>query len=143
MHETAHAAFTRPVYRSSTRRLREPFVQQMQEVFRLLELLVPNKGANPAGRGPSAETVKWAKEVLLRVLPRELLIGATVNAFEREIHVTWESDEKGKRVVVFFPEERQLKIYWELLENDTVVDHKLVNATEPSEVSARLRWFFQ
>lgn len=142
MHETAHTKFMRPVYRSSSRRLREPFVQQVQEVFRLLELLVPTRNAVP-GRGPSADTVKWVKEVMLRVLPRDLLIGASVSAFGTEIHVTWESDVKGKRVVIFFPAARQIKIYYESVTNDEVTEHKLVNTTEPSDVSERLRWFFR
>ena len=57
--------------------------------------------------------------------------------------MNWENNEKGKRVVVFFPEPGQLKIYYELVENDAVTEHKLVNATSPSEISERLRWFIQ
>ncbi len=101
----------------------------------------------PNGNGlpsvPPPETVEWAKQVLLRVLPRKFLIGAEINAFQREIHVTWENDENGKRVVVFFPEKDQIKIYHELVEHDVVTEHKLVNASSPDEISMRLRWFFQ
>jgi len=93
--------------------------------------------------GPPTDIVEWAREVLLRVLPRKYLIGAEISAFEREIHATWESYEKGKRVVVFFPAPQQLKIYHEAVENDAVVEHKLVNATSPVDISERLRWFFQ
>jgi hypothetical protein len=137
-----YATRQRPTYSSSTERLLEPFVREVSQVFRRLEMLVPN-GTPVLRDAPSAETVEWAKQVLLRVLPRWLLVGAEINAFEREIHVTWESDERGKRVVVFFPGQQQLKIYHELLQNDAVVEHKLVNATDPSEIADRLRWFFQ
>jgi len=137
-----HAIHPRPTYSSSTERLLEPFVREVSQVFKRLELLIPN-GSPPLRDTPNADTVEWAKRVLLRVLPRWLLIGAEINAFEREIHVTWESDERGKRVVVFFPGPQQLKIYYELLQNDAVVEHKLVNATDPSEIADRLRWFFQ
>ncbi len=133
--------FATPTYKSSTTRLREPFVHEMYEVFRQLELLSPN-GTEPPG-GPPADTVEWARWVLLRVLPRKYLIGAGISAFEREIHATWENDEKGKRVVVFFPAPNQLKIYHELVQNGAVAEHKLVNTTSPVDISERLRWFFQ
>lgn len=142
MNPSAHVSVGHRTYSSSTKRLAEPFVREMSEVFRQLELLMPNGNALPVN-APPVETVEWAKQVLLRVLPRKFLVGAEINAFQREIHVTWESDEKGKRVVVFFPEKDQIKIYHELVENDAVAEHKLVNATSPSEISDRLRWFFQ
>lgn len=132
---------TMPTYSSSTKRLAEPFVREMYEVFRQLELLISHESEKKGG--PSNETVEWAKQVLLRVLPRKFLIGAEINTFQREIHVTWEDEDGGKRVVVFFPGPSQLKIYHELIENDVVVEHKLVNATNPSEISDRLRWFTQ
>jgi hypothetical protein len=137
----AQSAPARPTYSSSTERLVEPFVREMSEVFKQLHLLVP-KGIGPA-QGPSVNTVKWATEVLLRILPREFLIGAHVSAFQREVHVSWENDEKGKRVVVFFPEPGQLKVYHELVENDAVTEHKLVNTIHPSDISDRLRWFIR
>lgn len=142
MNSFAHASPDHRTYSSSTKRLAEPFVREMSEVFRQLELLVPN-GNSRRTDAPPGETVEWAKQVLLRVLPRKFLIGAEINAFQLEIHVTWESDETGKRVVVFFPEPNQLKIYHELVKNDAVVEHELVNATSPSDISDRLRWFFQ
>jgi hypothetical protein len=141
MNVSAQTMHQRPTYSSSTVRLVEPFVREMSEVFKQLHLLIP-KGIGPA-QGPSVNTVKWATEVLLRILPREFLIGAQVSAFQREVHVSWENDEKGKRVVVFFPEPGQLKIYYELVENDAVTEHKLVNATSPSAISERLRWFIR
>jgi hypothetical protein len=137
-----HQIRPRPTYSSSTEQLLEPFVREVSQVFRRLELLLPS-GSTLLRDAPSAETIAYAKKILLRVLPRWLLIGAEINAFEREIHVTWESDERGKRVVVFFPNAQQMKIYHELLQKDAVVEHKLVNATDPSEIADRLRWFFQ
>jgi hypothetical protein len=131
-----------PTYSSSTKRLVEPFVREVSKVFGQLELLIPN-GNGPTQDTPAPETVDWAKQVLLRVLPRKFLIGAEINAFQREIHVAWESDERGKRVVVFFPGPSQIKIYHELVKDDAVEEHKLVNASSPDEISTRLRWFFQ
>jgi len=138
----AYAIRPHPIYSSSTKRLVEPFVREVSQVFKQLEFLMPN-GNQPPRDTPIPETVEWAKQVLLRVLPRKFLIGAEINAFEREIHVTWESDERGRRVVVFFPGPSQIKIYHELVKDDAVVEHKLVNASSPDEISIRLRWFFQ
>jgi len=143
MTKFAYANDTTPVYKSSTKELVEPFIPEMFEVFKRLEALTPKAGAPASNAGPPAGTVNWAKEVLLRVLPRKFLIGAKIDAFQREIHATWENDEKGKRVVVFFPEPEVLKIYHELVENDAVVEHKLVNATSACDISDRLLWFFQ
>jgi len=137
MNVLAQPVPARPTYSSSTERLVEPFVREMSEVFKQLHLL------NGQAQGPSVNTVRWATEVLLRILPREFLIGAQVSAFQREVHVSWENDEKGKRVVVFFPEPGQLKIYYELVENDAVTEHKLVNTMNPSDISDRLRWFIR
>lgn len=142
MNRFANATDTHPSYRASTKSLVEPFVSEVEEVFTRLEALLPKANATTQS-GPSADTVDWAKEVLLRVLPRKYLLGAEINAFEREIHVSWENDDRGKRVVVFFPESRELKIYHESVKNDAVVEHKLVNATSPCDVAERLRWFFQ
>lgn len=143
MNKFANATDTYPIYRASTKRLAEPFVSEVEEVFTRLEMLLPKTDSPTPPSGPSTDTVNWAKEVLLRVLPRKFLLGAEINAFEREIHATWENDDKGKRVVVFFPESKELKIYHELVKDDAVLEHKLVNATSPCEVSERLRWFFQ
>jgi hypothetical protein len=142
MPKFAYATDTHPAYRASTKRLVEPFVWEVEEVFLRLEMLLPKTDALPQSE-PSSDTVNWAKEVLLRVLPRKFLLGAEISAFEREIHVTWENDDKGKRVVVFFPESKELKIYYELVKNNVVTEHKLVNATSACDVAERLRWFFQ
>lgn len=130
-----------PIYSASTKHLLEPFVREVSQAFHKLEMLAPN--GQVQRDAPSQETVEWAKQILLRVLPPALLIGAEINAFQHEIHVTWESETRGKRVVVFFPAPDQLKIYHERLENDAVVEHQLVNAIDPSAISDRLRWFFQ
>jgi hypothetical protein len=143
MNKFANATDTHPVYKASTKKLVEPFVSEMEGVFKRLEALLPKVNVLQPQTGPSADTVNWAKQVLLRVLPRKFLVGAEINAFESEIHATWDNDEKGKRVVVFFPESRELKIYHELVKNNAVTEHKLVNATSACDVADRLRWFFQ
>ncbi|MFZ3210232.1 MAG: hypothetical protein WA188_01845 [Terriglobales bacterium] len=119
----------------------EPFIPEMYEVFKQLEILVPK--ANPPGEGPPTETIEWAKQVLLRVLPRKFLVGASVAAFQREIHAAWENDESGKRVVVFFPAPDELKIYYERVRENNVVEHHLDPTASPAAISERLRWFFQ
>lgn len=140
MKKLAYSTAVTVTYRASTTHLIEPFIPAMEAVFKSLELLLPKVDINT---GPSVETINWAKEVLLRVLPRRFLVGAAIDAFQKEIHATWENDDKGKRVVVFFPASRELKIYHEQVKNDVVVEHKLVNATSPCDVAERLRWFFQ
>lgn len=138
--------FTPTAYKSSTKRLAEPFAPAMYAVFVQLELLSPNAQAlrvcEPEDR-PSVETVQWAKRVLLRVLPRKYLIGAQVSAFEHEIHASWENDRNGKRVVVFFPQPEELKMYYEWVKNNQVVEHNLAKAPTPADISARLQWFGQ
>src|SRR5919108_4969065 len=86
--------FARPTYRSSVAQLAEPFVDEMLGVFRQLESLT-HDGNTPPG-GPPNDTIEWAKEVLLRILPRKFLISAEIDAFQSEIHATWENDESGK-----------------------------------------------
>jgi len=138
--------FTPPAYKSSTKKLTEPFAPEMYAVFLQLEFLSPKALASgfstPTG-GPPIETVEWAKRVLLRVLPRKYLIGAHVSAFEREIHASWENDDNGKRVVVFFPAPGELKIYHEWVRDNKVVEHELLNTMSPADISERLRWFRQ
>jgi hypothetical protein len=141
MNALASVAFARPTYRSSTEQLIEPFPQEMYEVFVRLEMLASEHGE--AVGGPRAATFDWAKEVLLRVLPRKFLIGADISTFEREIHATWESEEKGKRVVVFFPAPNELKIYHELVQGNAVTEHRLVSTNSAADISERLRWFCQ
>jgi hypothetical protein len=133
-------------YKSSTKQLAEPFVVEMYAVFSQLELLSPRgqvSGAPVPVDQPPLETVEWAKKVLLRVLPRKYLIGAQITAYEREIHASWENDGNGKRVVVFFPAPQQLKMYYELVKNNEVVEHKLVSDLSPCDISERLGWFCQ
>jgi hypothetical protein len=139
MNAFAQVVFSRPRYRASTKRLQEPFVPEMYEVFRQLELLA----AHITSDGPSLATIEWAKYVLLSVLPRKYLIGAQVSPLDREIHVTWDNDDNGKRVVVFFPAPSQLKLYCEWVKDNKVVEHELVNTTSPGDVSERLHWFCQ
>jgi hypothetical protein len=142
MTQFAYATDPIKVYKSSTKRLVEPFIPAMYAVFNSLELLLPLNDDAIQDR-PSVETINWAKEVLLRILPRKFLVGAIIDAFEKEIHVSWENEDHGKRVVVFFPAPKQLKIYHESVRNNKVVEHKLVNATSPLDIADRLRWFFQ
>lgn len=128
---------------SSVEELPTPFPLELQRVFdRLSTIGAEKQGAN-IRKVPSEETLDWARYVLLRVMPSAYLIGANINPFETEIHVTWEDEDTGKSVIVFFPAPQQLKLYWESVQNDVVVEHKLVSTDNVADVSDRLRWFFQ
>jgi hypothetical protein len=128
---------------SSSEKLSAPFPLEIERVFNRLEKIEGETQGHDARNRPTAATLEWAREVLLRVMPSTYLIGAEINPFESEIHVTWEDDDTGKSVIVFFPAPNQLKIYHELVQNDAVVEHHLVNSENVSDVSERLRWFFQ
>jgi hypothetical protein len=91
--------------------------------------------------GPSAETVEWAKLVLLRVLPRYYLKGAEIDAFQNEIHVNWEHG--NKRVTVFIPAKDQIKIYCEHDTGQGVHHHLRHPGNDPWEVSGALGWLFK
>jgi hypothetical protein len=128
---------------SSVTKLDVAFPHELQIVFNRLEAIREERVSN-GRRTPSEETVNWAQRVLLGVVPSTYLIGAEIDPFESEIHATWEDDNSGKSVIVFFPGPRQIKLYWEWIREDTQVrEHQLSTTDDPSEVSARLRWFFQ
>ena len=121
----------------------EPFPTDTEDVFVTLEALVSQDGdaASETDSSPSEDNVAWAKTVLLHVLPRAFLRGAEIVAFQGEIHVTWERNDK--KVVVFLPRPGQLKIYHERLEHGNVVEHKLVPITNPSQICPVLQWLFR
>lgn len=127
---------------SSVTEVAVAFPGELQTVFDRLEAIREEKPAN-ARKKPSSETLDYAQNVLLGVVPSTYLKGAEINPFESEIHVTWEDDNSGKRVIVFFPGPKELKIYHEVIQNGVVVEHELVNTQKVSDVSDRLRWFFQ
>ena len=90
---------------------------------------------------PSKDNIEWAKKVLLRVLPRHYLVGAEIDAFQREIHVNWEHGNKS--VTVFLPSPNQLKIYCENTTDQGTVHNLRPHANDPWEVSGVLRWLFE
>lgn len=128
---------------SSVEGLLIPFPFELQKVFNRLAAIGKEQSGSTR-KHPSEDTLDWARAVLLRVVPSAYLIGAEIDPFESEIHVTWEDDKSGKSVIVFFPGPDQIKMYWEWTEGDTPVrKHQLLRTEDVSEVSARLRWFFQ
>jgi hypothetical protein len=128
---------------SSVTELAVAFPLELQKVFNRLEAIREEHPANSRIR-PSDETVSWAQEVLLGVVPSTYLIGAEIDPFESEIHATWEDEDSGKSVIVFFPGPRQVKMYWEWMREGTQVrEHELLTTENKFEVSARLRWFFE
>ena len=90
---------------------------------------------------PSADNIEWAKKVLLRILPRHYLLGAEIDAFQREIHVNWEHG--NKRVTVFLPAPNQVKIYCEEVTDQRTDHHLQRTANDPWEVSGVLGWLFK
>jgi len=135
-----------PVYRASTIRPiaavpAEPvelFPDSIQTALDRLEKIA--KGAKPGEVRPSPENVEWAKKVLLRILPRYYLLGAEIDAFQREIHVNWEHG--NKRVTVFLPAPNQVKVYYERSVGDNV-EHYRRDGDDPWIISGVLRWMFQ
>ncbi len=117
----------------------ELFPASIQSALDRLEAIANNK--KPGEIKPPLENVEWAKKVLLRVLPRYYLLGAEIDAFQREIHVNWEHG--NKRVTVFLPVPNQLKIYCEQLTPEGVQHHLRPDGNDPWEVSGVLRWLFQ
>lgn len=127
---------------SSVERLTIPFPAEIVRVFKELER-IQNESNMPAARNkPSRETVEWAMEVLLRVVPSTFLIGSEINAFESEIHVSWENSAAGKSVVAFLKNRDELKIYHELVVNGAVTEHEVVTTGKVDDLSVRLSWFF-
>ena len=140
MSTLAHAVVEPLKYQSSAQGLAEPFLADVEEVFSALDRLNTNDELYEPGEAkPSGENVKWAKQVLLRVLPRHYLKGAEIEPYCGEIHVTWEKPDK--RVVVFFPQPSQLKIYYEQLANGEVAHHDIKDSS-PAGLSGMLAWFF-
>lgn len=134
-------AVSTPSYKASTRELAEPFPAEVEEVFKNLEALESNGGlCMPGEPTPTGENIAWAKDVLLRVLPRKFLVGAQIDPFREEIHVSWEGETK--RVVAFLPRPNELKVYKESIQNNVGVNPTLVAATTAALCEA-LGWFFQ
>jgi hypothetical protein len=116
----------------------ELFPDSIKAALDRLEAISQN--ASPNDVGPSLENVEWAKKVLLRVLPRHYLVGAEIDAFQREIHVNWENGEK--RVTVFLPSPNELKVYCEHVKGQAIEHHLVARANDPWAVSGVLRWLF-
>jgi len=120
----------------------ELFPAAIEDVFNRLEALTANNDLYESEEvRPSAENVEWAKRVLLRVMPRQYLIGAEIDTFHGEIHVTWEHG--NKRVVAFLPVPNELKLYCEQIGDQGVVDHHLRSGNDPWVISGVLRWLYQ
>jgi len=127
---------------SSVEKLIIPFPLEIMRVFKALERIEEEAKMPGARNTPSHETVEWAMEVLLRVVPSTFLIGSEINAFQSEIHVSWENEQRGKSVVAFLQNRPELKIYHEHVVNGTVVEHNVVTTGDVGDLSARLNWFF-
>jgi hypothetical protein len=126
---------------SSVEQLTIPFPREIVRVFRELERIDAESKKPDARNRPSSDTVEWAMEVLLRVVPSTFLIGSEINAFECEIHVSWENDATGKSVVAFLRKRDELKVYYEQTTGGNLVDHKVITG-DVDDLSERLRWFF-
>jgi len=127
---------------SSVEQLTIPFPREIMRVFRELERIDAESRLPNARNAASKDTVEWSMEVLLRVVPSTFLIGSEINAFQSEIHVSWENEQSGKSVVAFLAKRGELKIYHEHVVNGQVVEHDVVTTEKVEDLSARLAWFF-
>jgi len=117
------------------------FPSAVERVFNLLDALTTPEYIYVRGEErPSPETIQRAKDILLRVLPSYYLRTAEIDAFQGEIHVSWERDTK--RVVVFVPSKNVLKLYMERVKDDGEVSHILRSINDPREINMALRWLF-
>ena len=128
---------------SSVEKLTIPFPAEIMRVFKALERIEYEAKKPDARNAPSHDTVEWAMEVLLRVVPSTFLIGCEINAFQSEIHVSWENERSGKSVVAFLQKRPELKIYHEHIVKGEVVEHSVVTTEDVGELSVRLMWFFR
>jgi hypothetical protein len=127
---------------SSVEHLTIPFPREIVRVFRELERIGAESSLPDARNTPSKGTVEWSMEVLLRVVPSTFLIGSEINAFQSEIHVSWENEQSGKSVVAFLAKRDELKIYHEHVVNGQVIEHSVVTTENVDDLSAQLEWFF-
>lgn len=119
----------------------EPFPSLVERVFnRLSSIATDDELYEKNEVRPNAETIEWAKRVLLRVLPRYYLRTAEIDVFQGEIHVTWERD--NKRIVAFLPSPEVLKVYLECVMENGEVKHALHPHVPPQSLNSLLRWLF-
>lgn len=132
---TYKASLTRPYNAVAPSQPDELFPRYLKRVYLRLEEL-----AESAGSKLSPDNVAWAKEVMLRVLPRHYLLGAEIDHFDSEIHVNWEHG--NKRVTVFLPAPNQVKIYCERTTDQGTEHHLNPEADNPWAIKGVLRWLF-
>ena len=122
----------------------ELFPSSIEEVFNRLESIEKTDELYEVGEvRPTPENIAWAKRVLLRVIPRHYLIGAEIDVFHGEIHVSWEAG--NRRVVAFLPAPNALKLYCERVKEDGEVEHHLQPAppNDPWALNGFLKWLYQ
>jgi hypothetical protein len=116
------------------------FPSAVERVFNLLDALAAPEYVYVRGeKHPDSETIQWAKEVFLGVVPSYFLRTAEIDAFHGEIHVSWERDDK--RVVVFVPSKGVLKLYIERVK-DEEARHTLRTIDHPRDINLALQWLF-
>jgi len=119
----------------------ELFPESVQDMFARLQAIANDDTLYENGETrPTQANVDWAVKVLLRVLPRHYLMGADLDTFRGEIHVSWEHE--NKRVVAYLPAPGQLKVYYERVTGNAV-EHKLQTSNNPWEISGILRWLYE
>jgi hypothetical protein len=139
--ETVQTATGGSFYSTATIEPMHLFPSAVERVFNVLDALTtPEYAYAPGEKRVDRETIQWAKKVLLRVLPSYYLRSAEIDAFQGEIHVSWERD--AKRVVVFVPAQNVLKLYMERAKGDGEVVHILRSIDDPREINVALRWLF-
>jgi hypothetical protein len=139
--ETVRTSFEGSLYSSATIKPTHLFPAAVERVFFLLDALAaPGYVYSEGEEQPGQDTIQWAKDVLLRVLPSYYLRTAEIDAFHGEIHVTWERDTR--RVVAFLPEPKKLKIYAEWEDESGRTKHLIRSVDDPRALNRFLEWLY-
>jgi hypothetical protein len=128
-------------YSSSLIEPRSLFPAAVERVFNLLDALTaPDYVYVQGEKRPTEDTIKWAKKVLLRVVPSYYLRTAQIDAFQGEIHVSWERG--NRRIVAFLPCPSTLKIYAEWEDEEKETKHLIQPLSDPHLINRYLKWLY-
>jgi hypothetical protein len=119
----------------------ELFPASVERVFNRLACIANDDDLyEPGEERPLADTIAWARRVLLKIVPGYYLRTAEIDVFRGEIHVSWERD--SRRVVAFLPSPDKLKIYveWTKLTGET--EHFLRSVDDPRAINPVLKWLY-
>jgi hypothetical protein len=130
-----HRSFT-----TTENQLAEINFEHVNAATRSLQELVREEFLEDGEQPPSEELVDWAYEVLVSgVFPKARLKGLKIVPFHGELHATFRRD--NKKLVVFLPSPRTVKLYKEEVVNGRV-NSTISHATNKGDVVPALDWLF-